>query len=142
MSDLCPLFERYMLTQRNDSIQQRTLPVAMGVPGTVPACLGACYNAGYHLGGVEYVSSTVMDNLCSWEPCSPVNAVCSFTRVGANLTVITFTQGAVPRLLQLVLRPPMAALCPLWRHYNHLQWPKPGEYCDQLIYYEAYFLFR
>ena len=54
VSSLCPLFEGYMLIQRSDSVDHRTLAVSLGIPGTVQGCLDACFNAGYPLGGAEY----------------------------------------------------------------------------------------
>jgi len=54
VSGSCPSPERYILTQRSDSVPQRTLPTALGIPGTVQGCLDACKNGGYRLGGVEY----------------------------------------------------------------------------------------
>lgn len=49
-----PLLRRIILIRRSDSMAQRTLNIASGVPGTVPACLDACQDAGYTFGGVEY----------------------------------------------------------------------------------------
>lgn len=51
---VCALSGAIILIQRSDSVQQRTLTIGMGVPGTIPKCLDACLNAGYSLGGVEY----------------------------------------------------------------------------------------